>query len=101
MARQEARSRLMKKILQRRELLAEAAGRSRKRRQRTSPSEHYHISKYPRASYDLTAWLSELDSNDPARKVCGTFMLILALMCCGLEFYTATERPPVSPPPRD
>jgi len=101
MARQEARNRLMKKILKRRELLAEAGGQSRKKRQCTSPSDHYHISKYPKASYDLTAWLSKLDSDDPAKKVCGIFMLILTLICCGLEFYPATERPPSSPPPRD
>ncbi|KAG2028963.1 hypothetical protein BDR03DRAFT_1019103 [Suillus americanus] len=26
----------------------------------TSPALHYHISKYARSSYDITAWLSEL-----------------------------------------
>ncbi|KAG2065226.1 hypothetical protein BDR04DRAFT_1033214, partial [Suillus decipiens] len=33
----------------------------------TSPALHYHISKYARHSYDITAWLSEL-TGDPAVK---------------------------------
>ncbi|KAJ8593115.1 hypothetical protein M405DRAFT_732044, partial [Rhizopogon salebrosus TDB-379] len=37
----------------------------RRRRQRTSPSEHYYIAKHPRASYDLTSWLVDL-GEDPA-----------------------------------
>ncbi|KAG2033983.1 hypothetical protein BDR03DRAFT_935455 [Suillus americanus] len=41
---------------------------SRKKCQCTSPSDHYHISKYPKTSSDLTAWLSKLDSDDPAKK---------------------------------
>lgn len=36
--------------------------------ERTSPAAHYHISKYPKASYDMTAWLGDL-IEDPAVKV--------------------------------
>lgn len=100
MARQEARHRLMKKILKRREQLAEAAGRHNKKRQRTSPSDHYHISHYPKASYDLTAWLSELD-NDPATQVCALIVLISFLIYCEVEFYSTFKRPYSRPPSRD
>jgi hypothetical protein len=70
MVRQEARHRLVRKILKRHEKLAAEAGQwnRRQKRQRTSPSDHYHISKHPKASYDITAWLSELDG-DPAKEV--------------------------------
>ncbi|KAG2062480.1 hypothetical protein BDR04DRAFT_1040308, partial [Suillus decipiens] len=33
----------------------------------TSPFDHYHILKYPRASHDLTGWLSDLEDDDPAK----------------------------------
>ncbi|KAG2744431.1 hypothetical protein P692DRAFT_20878210 [Suillus brevipes Sb2] len=36
-------------------------------RERSSPTAHYHMSKYPKASYDMTSWLSDLEG-DPAIK---------------------------------
>ncbi|KAG2029778.1 hypothetical protein BDR03DRAFT_1017973 [Suillus americanus] len=33
-------------------------------RERTSPANHYHISKYARASFDLTEWLNELPEDN-------------------------------------
>ncbi|KAH7921017.1 hypothetical protein BV22DRAFT_1107414 [Leucogyrophana mollusca] len=69
MSRLEARDRLIGKIMERRErLTAEESARNpnpKRRRLRTSPSDHYHIAESARTSYDLTAWLSEL-TDDPA-----------------------------------
>jgi len=62
----EARERLITRINQRHQdnlgpLMQEEQYR------RTSPAEHYHMSKYPKCSYDVFAWLGEL-KDDPAIK---------------------------------
>ncbi|KAG2038107.1 hypothetical protein BDR03DRAFT_862394, partial [Suillus americanus] len=36
--------------------------------QQTSPSDHYHIAKHPRASSDLTSWLTDIKDDDSAKK---------------------------------
>ncbi|KAG2140146.1 hypothetical protein DEU56DRAFT_705242, partial [Suillus clintonianus] len=69
MTRIETRERLMGKIVKARATLASRegdAGSQRRQRQRTSPSDHYHISKYATTSFDLTGWLSELPEDDLA-----------------------------------
>ncbi|KAG2055703.1 hypothetical protein BDR06DRAFT_881584, partial [Suillus hirtellus] len=35
---------------------------------RTSPSDHYHVSKHPRASFDLTSWLTDIEDDDLAKR---------------------------------
>ncbi|KAG1888369.1 hypothetical protein F4604DRAFT_1506880, partial [Suillus subluteus] len=66
MTRLKARERIIAKINKRREEIAHPAMQQTPR-ERTSPALHYHISKYARISYDITAWLSEL-TGDPAVK---------------------------------
>lgn len=66
MTRLEARERLVAKVLnQRQKTLASVT--QQEVRKRTSPSAHYHISKYPKCSHDIFAWVGEHD--DPAIKV--------------------------------
>lgn len=67
MTRLEARERIIAKINKRREEIAHPPMQQAPR-ERTSPALHYHISKYARSSYNITAWLSEL-TGDPAIKV--------------------------------
>jgi hypothetical protein len=93
---QEARTRLIARIdavVQR--VIAVRLGLARRRRQRTSPSNHYHISKYPKASHDLTRWLSDFEDDDPAKKVCLLilFDMYLLLMMHLSELHPATQRP--------
>ncbi|KAG1864616.1 hypothetical protein C8R48DRAFT_656144 [Suillus tomentosus] len=65
MTRLEARERLVAKVLnQRQKTLASVT--QQEVRKRTSPSAHYHISKYPKCSHDIFAWVGEHD--DPAIK---------------------------------
>jgi hypothetical protein len=68
MTRIETKERLMAKIINARSELGsrEDGSRSqRHQRERTSPADHYYISKYAKASYNLTEWLSDLE-DDPA-----------------------------------
>jgi hypothetical protein len=63
MTRIETRERLLGKIVKAWAQLTSRkyAGESQRcQRERTSPADHYHISKYARISYDLTEWLGEL-----------------------------------------
>jgi hypothetical protein len=71
MAVQEARSRIFLKINSqvKRTLTAQSTLRNTRRRQQTSPSDHYHIAKNPRASFDLTSWLTDIEDDDPAKTV--------------------------------
>ncbi|KAG0692732.1 hypothetical protein DFH29DRAFT_1008196 [Suillus ampliporus] len=57
MTRLESRECVISQINQRREELLKPRHEPR---ERTSPAAHYHISKYPKLSYDITAWLGEL-----------------------------------------
>jgi hypothetical protein len=50
-------------------LAAQSALRNTRRRQQTSPSDHYHIAKHPRASLDLTSWLTDIKDDDSAKRV--------------------------------
>jgi hypothetical protein len=59
MTRIETRERLLGKIVKARTALIDP-GSQRRRRERTSPADHYHISKYAKTSYDLTEWLGDL-----------------------------------------
>jgi hypothetical protein len=59
MTRIETRERLLGKIVKARTTLIDP-GSQRRRRERTPPADHYHISKYARTSYDLTEWLGDL-----------------------------------------
>jgi hypothetical protein len=62
----EARERVIARINERHQQLLKP--HCRPPRERSSPAAHYHISKYPKASYDMTSWLSDLEG-DPAIKV--------------------------------
>lgn len=69
MTRIETRERLIGKIVKARATLAsreDDAAPQRRQRERTSPSDHFHISKYAKSSIDLTEWLSELPEDDLA-----------------------------------
>jgi hypothetical protein len=63
----EARERVIARINEQHEELLKPH-RQRPPCERSSPTAHYHISKYPKASYDMTAWLGELEG-DPAIRV--------------------------------
>jgi hypothetical protein len=67
-ATQDAIERLCSKVINARAQLAAQQGSNRRHCVRTSPSEHYHIAKSARSTYDLSAWLGEL-GDDPAVQV--------------------------------
>jgi hypothetical protein len=60
MMRLEARERLIAKVVNQRQKTLESLPKH-DARQRTSPSAHYHISKYPKCSHDIFAWIDEHD----------------------------------------
>ncbi|KIK33637.1 hypothetical protein CY34DRAFT_18247 [Suillus luteus UH-Slu-Lm8-n1] len=69
MTRIETWERLMGKIVKTQATLASREGNTgsqRCQRERTSPANHFHISKYAKSSMDLTEWLSELPEDDLA-----------------------------------
>ncbi|KAG1831450.1 hypothetical protein DFJ58DRAFT_848220 [Suillus subalutaceus] len=66
MTRLEAREHIIAKINKQQEEIAHPAMQQAPCKC-TSPALHYHISKYARISYDITAWLSKL-TGDPALK---------------------------------
>jgi len=66
MTRIETKERLMTKIINARSELASREGgpiSQRHQRERTSPADHYYISKNAKASYNLTEWLSDLEDD--------------------------------------
>jgi len=66
MTRIETKEHLLAKIMKAQSELASREERpGTQHRERTSPADHYYISKYAKASYDLAEWLSGLE-DDPA-----------------------------------
>jgi hypothetical protein len=58
----EARERLVAKVVNQRQKTLESLPKH-DARQRTSPSAHYHISKYPKCLHDIFAWIDEHDTS--------------------------------------
>jgi hypothetical protein len=77
MTRIETRERLIGKIVKARATFTsreDDTGSQRRQRERTSPSDHFHISKYAKSSMDLTEWLSKLPEDDLAVVVYSFFL---------------------------
>jgi hypothetical protein len=87
----EAREQIIAKINKRREEIVRPPLQQAPR-ERTSPALHYHISKYARSSYDMTAWLSEL-TGDPAIIVSSFDVLKIILLTECSELHTTPQRP--------
>jgi hypothetical protein len=87
----EARERVIARIVQRREELLKAPSVPR---ERTSPAAHYHISKYPKASYDMTGWLGDL-AEDPAVKVSSSFKYFLIYSYGVIGLHSKIEKPSI------
>ncbi|KAG2147531.1 hypothetical protein DEU56DRAFT_730683, partial [Suillus clintonianus] len=60
----EAHERLIAKVLERCKKSHGSLIQQEGREQRTSPSAHYHISKYAKCSHDIFAWLGKLDNDE-------------------------------------
>lgn len=87
----EAHEQVVARIVQRREELLKAPSIPHKC---TSPAVHYHISKYPKASYDMTGWLSDL-AEDPAVKVSSSFKYFLIYSYGVIGLHSEIEKPSI------